>query len=714
VTILRGTPDGWAEANQRYLVASLAVVRHHLLAHAPATEPAADYHDSGRDEPGRDPGRAVFGRWRRAEQAEQEEQAEQAEQAPSGRNGGLRDAKRERDEARDAMPAPPAIDAMAETFGLSEFERDVLLTCAGIELDSSVAQVCAQAHGDPARRYLTFGLALAALPDSHWSALTTAAPLRRWHLAELVHPEVPTTSPLRIDERVLHAIAGVAYVDPRIDPYTEPLAPPSSLPGALRDAAGRLAELWASPGRRGSRVQLHGRQRSDMLAVAAAAAAALGLRPVRLRVADLPDAAADRELLARLCEREIALDGCAYILDIDGGPAGAGAGPGDPARGALDFAMRIQGPTVLVAREPLGGTDVRPVPVAVGSLMPADARTVWADALGGDAMVERFDGWVGRVVGQFDLSVEAIETAAGLLRPALADPTADGEALGRTLWEACRAQVRPVLDDLTQRISLRARWEDLVLPEPQMRILREIAVHVRWRERVLTDWGFAARTARGLGTAVLFAGPSGTGKTLAAEVLAADLDLDLYRIDLSQVVSKYIGETEKNLRRVFDAAEDGGAVLLFDEADALFGKRSEVKDSHDRYANVEVSYLLQRMEAYRGLAILTTNLKNALDPAFLRRLRFVAQFPFPDATQRAEIWRQVFPPETPVDGLDPVKLSKLAVTGGTIYNIALSAAFLAADASEPVRMAHVLAATRTECAKLERPLTGSETHGWTT
>jgi SpoVK/Ycf46/Vps4 family AAA+-type ATPase len=199
---------------------------------------------------------------------------------------------------------------------------------------------------------------------------------------------------------------------------------------------------------------------------------------------------------------------------------------------------------------------------------------------------------------------------------------------------------------------------------------------------------------------------------MAAEVLANELQLDLYHIDLSQVVSKYIGETEKNLGRVFDAAEEGGAILFFDEADALFGKRSEVKDSHDRYANIEVSYLLQRMEAYRGLAILTTNLKSALDPAFLRRIRFVVQFPFPDAAQRADIWRGVFPARTPTEDLDVVQLARLNVAGGSIRNIALNAAFLAMDAGSPVRMADLLRAARTEYAKLERPLTAAEVGGW--
>jgi SpoVK/Ycf46/Vps4 family AAA+-type ATPase len=265
---------------------------------------------------------------------------------------------------------------------------------------------------------------------------------------------------------------------------------------------------------------------------------------------------------------------------------------------------------------------------------------------------------------------------------------------------------------MAQRIEPAAGWDDLVLPQPQRAVLREMLGHARHRARVYGDWGFRTKGSRGLGIGALFSGPSGTGKTMAAEVLAGELKLDLYRIDLSSVVSKYIGETEKNLRRVFDAAEDGGTILLFDEADALFGKRSEVKDSHDRYANIEVGYLLQRMEAYRGIAILTTNLKSALDPAFLRRLRFVVQFPFPDPAARAEIWRRIFPATAPIADLEPETLARLNVTGGSIRNIALGSAFLAAAASDEIRMTHLLQAARSEYAKLEKPLTDAEIGGW--
>jgi SpoVK/Ycf46/Vps4 family AAA+-type ATPase len=275
-----------------------------------------------------------------------------------------------------------------------------------------------------------------------------------------------------------------------------------------------------------------------------------------------------------------------------------------------------------------------------------------------------------------------------------------------------RIAIRPRLEGLAQRIEPKAGWDDLVLPDAQIRALHDLATHVRQRDRVYNDWGFGEKSARGLGISALFAGSSGTGKTMAAEVLARELNMDLYRVDLASVVSKYIGETEKNLNAVFSAAEHSDVILLFDEADALFGKRTEVRDSHDRYANVEISYLLQRMESYQGLAILTTNMKQSLDPAFLRRLRFVVQFPFPGAEHRAEIWKGVFPTQTPTEPLDFARLSQLNIAGGNIRNVALGGAFLAADRNEPVSMSHLAEAARSEYSKLERPLSDAESRGW--
>lgn len=298
-----------------------------------------------------------------------------------------------------------------------------------------------------------------------------------------------------------------------------------------------------------------------------------------------------------------------------------------------------------------------------------------------------------QLASQFNLSAVAIS--------AIAQRSA---ASSETLWSNCLIHTRPQLDTLAQRIDTKATWTDLILPAEATNLLKQIADQVRQRHQVYEEWGFHRKLNRGMGINALFAGESGTGKTMAAEVIANDLKLNLYRIDLSAVVSKYIGETEKNLRRLFDAAEDGGAILLFDEADALFGKRSEVKDSHDRYANIEINYLLQRMEAYRGLAILATNMKNALDTAFLRRLRFIVNFPFPSLRERIRLWQQAFPPETPTTGLDCDRLATLNLTGGNIHTVAINAAFLAAQAGTPVTMPLVLAAARTEYRKLDRPI----------
>ncbi|RPJ86196.1 MAG: ATP-binding protein, partial [Acidobacteria bacterium] len=250
-------------------------------------------------------------------------------------------------------------------------------------------------------------------------------------------------------------------------------------------------------------------------------------------------------------------------------------------------------------------------------------------------------------------------------------------------------------------------WEDIILPKDQMQQLRELAHHVRREQVVMGDWGFAAKLPRGRGLTTLFSGPSGTGKTMAAEVLAKELGLDLFKIDLSGVVSKYIGETEKNLNRIFTEAEDSNAILFFDEADALFGKRTEVKDAHDRYANIEVSYLLQKMEEYRGVVILATNLRKNMDEAFVRRMRFIVDFPFPDEVQREKIWAGVFPDQAPIDpGVDYRFLGRrLSLTGGNIRNISIRAAFLAAakDQENPqIEMEEVIAATKREFQKMGR------------
>ena len=662
----------WLEANQRYLSAALAVVRSDLKSHAQRSENTQ----------------------------EADNQIDAARQIMQKMKSGT------------SSPFP--LDMLCTTFGLSLFERDVLLLCAGMELDCTFPQACADAQGDTSRAYPTFGLALAALPAAHWSAITPDAPLRRWRLIEVGTGSGLTTSILRIDEQVLHYLAGVHHLDERLAGMVEPLRMleyPDLVPSHLV-LVERLVTVWQQVESRSAFpvVQLCGGEAAGKREIAAAACVALGLNLNVISAGFIPVVPAELDALIRLCEREAALGKSALMVDCED------VDLNDATRRMVINQMieRTNGPLIVTTLEPLRMRERSMVTIDIGKPTSGEQRNIWESALG--SVTSDLNSNVDALVSQYSMSARAIHNACadalGCMASSDAGNPNDLNGLGGLLWDACRVQARPRLDNLAQRIEPAATWDDLVLPGMQRQTLLEIAVHVKERAKVYESWGFAAKSSGGLGISALFTGGSGTGKTMAAEVLANELRLDLYRIDLSQVVSKYIGETEKNLRHVFDAAEEGGSILLFDEADALFGKRSEVKDSHDRYANIEVSYLLQRMEAYRGLAILTTNMKSAVDTAFLRRIRFIVNFPFPDAKQRMRIWEGIFPESTPTDGLDMEKLARLNVAGGNIRNIALNAAFLAADAGGKVRMEHLLRAARSEYMKMEKPLTDSEIKGW--
>jgi hypothetical protein len=677
----------WHESNQRHLAASLAVVSEALKKHAARASVAAGADLSGEI----------------TETQSQVEQLALPEAAQRHSDESRHDEGASKlDEVESSFDAPFALDHLCRVFSLSPFERDLLLMCAGVELDAAFAAQCAAAQSDSRRAYPNLSLALAALPEAHWSALTPDAPLRRWRLIEIEQgPEGLMASRLKIDERVLHYLVGVSQLDERLRGLLAPVNASVELPPTHLALSERIAKFCDVEKGNDSLavIFLSGNDSAGKRAVAFASAARMNLTLYTMRAADVPQAVAEREALARLWERESALQGAAVLLDQD---------EAENTHAVRSFVENI-GTVLFVAghemSRPRGRALIR---VDVNRPNAIEQQQLWHKALG--PLAQQLNGQLDALISNFDFNTETIQAASLQAREVLI--VEDGQAPSSVIWEACRLQGRARLDDLAQRLQPRASWHDLVLPDSQQRSLREIAAQVRQRAKVYETWGFATKGTRGLGISALFTGASGTGKTMAAEVLAGELQLDLYRIDLSQVVSKYIGETEKNLRHVFDAAEESGAVLLFDEADALFGKRSEVKDSHDRYANIEVSYLLQRMEAYRGLAILTTNLKTTLDQAFLRRLRFIVQFPFPDAAQRAEIWRRIFPSDTPTENLDTRKLSRLNVTGGSIRNIALGAAFLAADEGQPVTMAHLLRAARSEYDKLEKPLSEAESGGW--
>jgi hypothetical protein len=599
---------------------------------------------------------------------------------------------------------PPALVILGQRLGLSQFEQEVLLLCAAMELDTRIPGLCARAQDNPDRAYPTFALTFTLFDDPTWDALSPERPIRYWRLIEINQPGATplTLSALRADERIVNYLKGLNQLDDRLTPLLVPFEAAGN--GELNLAASHQAiaeaiehslRQWIT-GSPLPVIQLTGIDPISKQQVARWVLTRLGWQGFRMPGELLPASASELDTLARLWQRESSVLPLALYLDVT--DTDEGSRPAESQLQLNRFLARCGTLTFLDTREPRTGVGLHALAFEIDKPLPTEQQAVWKQALG-----EKAGDSPEQLSGQFNLNLPAIRQIA---RAALAREKTDEYAsnLHERLWASCLSRTRPRLDRLAQRIEPKATWNELVLPEEPLALLREIAAQVRQRSTVYDTWGFRRIMNRGFGINALFAGESGTGKTMAAEVIANELHLNLYRIDLSAVVSKYIGETEKNLRRVFDAAEDGGVILFFDEADALFGKRSEVKDSHDRYANIEINYLLQRMEAFRGLAILATNMKSALDQAFLRRLRFIVTFPFPGTADRKRIWEKVFPAETPKDALDYDHLARLNLTGGSIHNVALSAAFLAARAGTPVTMPLIFEAARTEFRKLEKPV----------
>jgi hypothetical protein len=600
--------------------------------------------------------------------------------------------------AAEKIEPPPALLIAAQRLGLSQFERNVLLLCAAMELDTQIAAQCAHFHGDAGKAYPTFALAMSLFDEPAWDALSPERPLRYWRLIEINQPGAQPliTSALRIDERLINFIKGLNYIDDRLTPLLAPLniaddgeeLPPSqqSVVESVVDTLKEAARPNGFPG-----IHLLGTDPGSKRLIAVRAAGALALHLYRMPAQLLPVQAGDLESVARLWQRESILLPVALYLDAEGLEISRQS-EGQPPP-VNRFLTRTGGIIFLSTRDPVPGLSDQVLPFDVEKPTTAEQRIAWAAALSGaEAAADP-----AALASQFNLNLTTIKQIAGTVLA-----REDKAEVSRRLWDACLSSTRPHLDNLAQRLTPKATLEDIVLPAPEKTLLEQISQQVGQRSRVYEDWGFAGRMNRGLGISALFAGESGTGKTMAAEGIANRLRLDLYRIDLSAVVSKYIGETEKNLRRLFDAAEDGGAILFFDEADALFGKRSEVKDSHDRYANIEINYLLQRIESYSGLAILATNMKSALDQAFMRRLRFIVNFPYPGAAERRAIWQGIFPSQINTSSLDLDRLSRLDLTGGNIHNVALNAAFSAAQLETNITMPLLLDAARTEFRKLGR------------
>lgn len=670
----------WQKENGQHLSASVTWLRLRLAQLAEQTQTG----DSGA------PGRAWLRR--RANNGK-----------PSSAELELREAAAARDNSVKMDP-PPALHLLADQLRLTSFERNLLLLCVAMELDTRIPELCARALGNPEQNYPTFALAMSLFDSASWDSLSSQRPLRFWRVLEVNQgPAQPlTAAPLRADERIVNYVKGLNAMDARLSLVLHVAGPGAgALPPSQKANAVEIVERWSSgnPAEPSPVALLLGVDLPAKLIVAQSASARLDRTMYRLGLDALPSQLAEIDNLARLWQRESALLPLTLFID-------AQTESGSPEhQTALDRfvarAVRSDSFIFIGSREPLTRSSFLTRTFDIARPTPEEQRAEWLAAIP-ELPEKQREQAAAKLAGQFSLNTSEIR------RITAETPPQPVESLPERLWDHCRDRSRPRLDTLAQRVDSRATWDDLVVTEETEHLLRDIVAQVANRSTVYNMWQFAQRMNRGLGITALFTGESGTGKTMAAEVISNELRLALYRIDLSQVVSKYIGETEKNLQRVFDLMEGGGSILFFDEADALFGKRSEVRDSHDRYANIEVNYLLQRMETYTGLAILATNMKGALDQAFVRRLRFIVPFAFPGPSERRALWQKVFPEAVPTEGLDLDRLKRLNLTGASIHSIALNAAFLAARDRAPVTMPLILRAARTEFRKTDRPVSELE------
>jgi hypothetical protein len=607
------------------------------------------------------------------------------------------------DDAAARRPAPALVE-LAERVGLSRFETDMLMLLAAMEIDPGLPDLLAALPGPTSLRAPSFGLAMSLFAEARWDVLSPHRPLRALRMVEL-HQAGPTAllnAPLRIDERIGAFIKGINYLDERLAAMSTVVPSVASMPPSQQAATEALTH-WLKHPLSGHVLQLTGTDESSKRDVAAAAAAASGRLLLSLPAEAMPGRADDADQFVQLWTREAALLPIALLVHgIEGG-----RGTDEDERAGQDgrrwrVLQRIGAPVLLACREALVGLE-QSVVIAVDTPQADEREALWHLALAPETPTTAPREPVRRLGEEFKLSASRIAGLAAAARSL----SKTGEGAAQTAWDVCVAHTAGELNGLAQRIVPRATIEDLQIAPQEKAQLERLINHAKHRSAALADFGFSANHSRGMGIAALFHGESGAGKTMAAEAVAQALSLALFRVDLSALISKYIGETSKNLRRTFDAAEAGGAVLLFDEADAVFSKRSEAKDSLDKHANFDTNYLLTRMENFRGVALLTTNMKHALDSAFMRRLRFVIGFPLPSVAERKAIWAGVFPQPDRVGALDLDHLARFVLTGGSIFNAALAAAHSAASEPAKIEMRHVLDAIRWELRKMERPVVES-------
>jgi hypothetical protein len=600
------------------------------------------------------------------------------------------------------------LERLGQIFDLTAFDRNTLLICLAPALDLRYERLYGYLQDDVTRKQPSVNLILDLLcePGSArflcWDHFLGDAPLFKYHLLE---PTPETRQNSLLNRTLLPDMTLVAWLLGHYQPRPE-FNPRVHMVNADAhvDQHMQAVDLWPSlePSVRAKPILvLYGPDQAMQHDSANQLAARLGRPLLRVDLGGLVSDGLDPGFSLRLVLRDARLTGALPLLlgweaILEDGCS--------PIPEILSELCAFPDLAIVAGREKWQARDYLRQRRLVWVEFPVPAytlrRELWAGCLEGEPLADEIN--IESLAGQFQLTSSQIIDARATARDTAGQ---EGRSLNNEdLFAAARAHSNPHLANLALKIPPRYTWTDIVLPQDTIYLLKEIVATVRGRPTVLDRWGVGAKLASSRGVTALFTGPPGTGKTMAAEVIAAELKLDLYKIDLSTVVSKYIGETEKNLERIFTEAETSNAILFFDEADALFGKRSEVRDSHDRYANIEISYLLQRMEAYDGVTILATNLGANLDEAFKRRLQFAVDFPFPEESDRLRIWRTLFPPDVPraADINWELLAGRFRLAGGNIRNVIVNAAYLAASDGGQVNMAHLLHGTRRELQKMGR------------
>jgi hypothetical protein len=610
----------------------------------------------------------------------------------------------------------PPLFRLAQMFDLTPFECHVLIAALAVELDLRFEVLYSWARNDVTRKRPSVDLALKLFCESSdeqfraRESLRRESPLFRHQLLRTNEDQHERDNSflarsLSIDERIVEFLLDERGIDKRLAGFTS-FSSPSMPFASLRLPEGLVAQLQrAACLTEGVVLFLSGPEgagkRSAVEALSTAARRSLLSVDLRQLAATAIPPATLVSLLQReavLCEADLLFENAdALVLDYSGlDAAGVALERVEPAPGVRIFIAGNAPWTSAGSRKCGWHVFEFSVPCFL------DRVRLWEDALKKTAVPASSAIDLELLANRFALTAGAIHRAcADAVRSAIVRGSPIAALTTRDFEATARAQSSHGLCRFAQKTDRAAPWEALIVPPHILRQLRDICTAERYRHKVYFEWGFEQQLTAGKGLNVLFAGTSGTGKTMAAGILARELGRDLYRVDLSIVISKYIGETEKQLSLIFREAKSSNAMLFFDEADALFGKRSEVKDAHDRYANVEIAYLLQKMEEYEGIVILATNLRRNMDDAFSRRMHHVVEFPFPDAEHREKIWRSVLPPAAPIAGdIDFGFLARqFELAGGSIRNIALAAAFLAAEAGTPIRMEHCIVCTAMELQK---------------